>query len=152
MAEDDNRPWWHRMLMSAGGVLALSACSPTSQTSSIGGYWNASARKVIATTCLGTVYNGAQILGDPPSRLYGRCYFIHGPLLISDWVTGTSALVNGNALKIDDVISFSSNIVPGGLFLGEPPFAYQDIEGKWHNIAHLRDLKVKANRFGFTGG
>ena len=130
-----------RAIIGAFCLATLSACasSPPSDTS----YWNQSAQKVIATTCGGTVYDGSTILGYPPESVFGRCYLIRGPLEISDWITGESALVNGNKLRIDNVMSYDSNIVPGGLFLGEAPFTYQDLEGKWSNVMHLRNLGVR---------
>ncbi|MCB8883154.1 hypothetical protein ACELLULO517_23095 [Acidisoma cellulosilytica] len=143
MADGIKQAWWQRLGIGGIGLLGLAACASNGPQWSPPSYWNTSAQQIINTTCRGIVYNGSQILGDPPSSLYGHCYFIHGPLEVSDWVTGTSALVNGNALKIDNVRSFSSNIVPGGLFLGDLPFPYQDLEGKWREIAHLRDLGVR---------
>jgi hypothetical protein len=123
--------------LSLGLAILCAGCSSSKDV------WDQPAGTVIQTTCHGFVADQAMLASLPPESVAGRCFYIPEALTVTNWVDGETAMAESNSLLIESVLSWSSSAIPGGLFLGETPYTYRDLEGKLRSITRLRDLHVR---------
>jgi hypothetical protein len=133
---------WQEILGSLVCVAANAGCA--AQPLSANAYWDQAPKQVVQVTCGGQLYDGAGILALSPNEITGKCFYFRGPFEVSDWLSGTAAVVYSNQILIDGVRSFSSRIVPGGIFIGEAAFPFQGLDGRERTIFRLRDLHTPA--------
>jgi hypothetical protein len=105
--------------------------------------WDSPANEVMRNTCHGVASDQTLLFSLPPESVTGRCFYIPQALAVSGWVDGETAMAANNGLLIERVLSWSTSAIPAGVFLGESPYTYRDLEGKARIIPRLRDLHVR---------